>query len=150
MLTDDYQGDGKMFAEPVAVADTAPPTGPPARSDRTRSRLAARWRRADWVAALTFAKTFTSGMTGQATTLFMSAGSEEGHRSYVATERIAGQTDDGREGSVIVQHGGLESDPATWFGHIVPGTGTGAFAGWSGSALIIHDDQGPYFEIRLA
>jgi len=104
---------------------------------------------AGWVAAATFAKTFTSGITGQATTLFMSAGPEEGRRSYVATERITGRAGDGREGSVTVQHGGLESDPATWFGHIVPGTGTGAFAGWSGSARILHDDQGPYFEIRL-
>ena len=79
---------------------------------------------ADWVGLLTFAKTFTSGITGR--------------------------TDDGAEGSVTVQHGGLESDPGTWFGHIVPGTGTGGFAGWAGSARIIHDEQGPYFEIKLA
>jgi len=80
---------------------------------------------ADWVGLMTFAKTFTSGIIGQSTTLFMSAGTEEGSRSYVATERI-------------------------WFGHIVPGTGTGGFAGWAGSARIIHDDQGAYFEISLA
>jgi hypothetical protein len=104
---------------------------------------------ADWLSVLTFAKTFTAGITGHATTVFMSAGTEEGSRSYVATERITGKADDGREGSVTVQHGGLESDPATWFGHIVPGTGTGAFAGWQGQARIIHDDQGPYFEINL-
>jgi hypothetical protein len=63
--------------------------------------------------------------------------------------RISGRTDEGREGSVTVQHGGLESDPDTWFGHMVPGTGTGGFAGWSGSARIVHDDQGAYFEITL-
>jgi hypothetical protein len=105
---------------------------------------------ADWVSLMTFAKTFTSGIVGRATTVFMSAGTEEGSRSYVATERISGRTDDGREGSVTVQHGGLESDPATWFGHIVPGTGTGGFAGWSGSARIVHDDEGAYFKIELA
>ena len=104
----------------------------------------------DWVGVMTFAKTFTSGIIGTATTVFMSAGTEEGSRSYVATERITGRTEDGREGSVTVQHGGLESDPDTWFGHIVPKTGTGHFAGWSGPARIIHDDQGPYFEITLA
>lgn len=60
------------------------------------------------------------------------------------------RVDDGREGSVTVQHGGLESDPATWFGHIVPGTGTGDFTGWSGPARIVHDDQGAFFEIDLA
>ena len=105
---------------------------------------------ADWVGLMTFAKTFTSGITGQSTTLFMSAGSDEGSRSYVATERISGRADDGREGSVTVQHGGLESDPGSWFGHIVSGTGTGGFAGWAGSARIVHDDQGAYFEITLA
>ena len=42
---------------------------------------------------------------------------------------------------------GLEAE---WFGHILPGTGTGAFAGWSGSARIQHDGQGAYFEINLA
>jgi Protein of unknown function (DUF3224) len=104
---------------------------------------------ADWLGLLTFAKTFTSGITGHATTVFMSAGTEEGSRSYVATERITGRTDDGHEGSVVVQHGGLESEPDTWFGHIVPGTGTGGFAGWSGSARIVHDEQGACFEIKL-
>ena len=104
---------------------------------------------ADWFTLLTFSKTFTSGITGQATTLFMHAGIE-GSRSYAATERITGRTDDGREGSVTVQHGALESDPASIWGHIVPGTGTGGFAGWSGPALIRHDDQGAYFEITLA
>jgi hypothetical protein len=105
---------------------------------------------ADWVGILTFAKTFTSGIVGSATTLFMSAGTEEGSRSYVATERITGRTDDGAEGAVTVQHGGLESDPATWFGHIVPKTGTGDFADWAGSARIQHDGEGAFFEIDLA
>ncbi|HEX2821688.1 MAG TPA: DUF3224 domain-containing protein [Streptosporangiaceae bacterium] len=68
----------------------------------------------------------------------------------MATERITGHAGGGQEGAVTVQHGGLESDPGTWFGHIVPGTGTGGFAGWSSSARIIHDDQGAYFEIKLA
>jgi hypothetical protein len=104
----------------------------------------------DWFSLMTFAKTFTSGIAGTATTLFMSAGTEEGSRSYVATERITGRTEGGQEGSVTVQHGGLESDPGTWFGHIVPGTGTGGFEGWSGSARILHDGEGAYFEISLA
>jgi len=103
-----------------------------------------------WFSLMTFVKTFASGITGRSTTLFVSAGTDEGSRSYVATERISGRTEDGRAGSVTVQHGGLESDPGSWFGHIVPGTGTGDFAGWSGSARIVHDDAGAYFEIALA
>jgi len=104
---------------------------------------------ADWVGLLVFSKTFTSGITGTAHTLFMSAGEQEGSRSYVATERVTGRTDDGREGAFTVQHGGLESDPSTWFGHIVPTTGTGDFADWRGSARIQHDEDGAYFEIDL-
>ena len=100
---------------------------------------------ADWVGLLVFSKTFSSGITGTATTLFMSAGTQDGARSYVATEQITGRTADGEDGTVVVQHGGLESDPLSWFGHVVPGTGTGAFAGWSGSARIQHDDDGAYF-----
>ena len=105
---------------------------------------------ADWVDVVVFTKTFTVGITGSATTLFQSSGSE-GHRSYVATERITGRLagEGDVEGSVTVQHGGLESDPTTWFGHVVPGTGTGGFAGWSGAARIQHDDDGAYFEFDL-
>jgi Protein of unknown function (DUF3224) len=105
---------------------------------------------ADWVGVMIFAKTFTSGIAGESTTLFMSAGTVEGSRSYVATERITGRTEDGLAGSFTVQHGGLESAPDTWFGHIVPGTGTGDFAAWAGSARIVHDGEGAYFEITLA
>jgi hypothetical protein len=103
----------------------------------------------EWINVMRFTKAFTSGIVGHATTVFMSAGTEEGARSYVATERISGRTDDGREGEFTVQHGGLESDPQSWFGHIVPKTGTGDFADWSGSARIVHDDAGAFFEIDL-
>ncbi len=105
---------------------------------------------ADWFGVLVFAKTFTAGIIGQGTTVFMAAGTVDGERSYVATERITGRTQGGQEGAVTVQHGGLESDPSTWFGHIVPNTGTGGFAGWAGSARILHDEQGAFFEINLS
>jgi len=103
---------------------------------------------ADWFGLLTFAKVFTEGIVGEATTVFLSSG-EDGSRSYVAVERITGRTADGADGSVTVHHGGLESDPDTWFGHIVPGTGTGGFAGWQGSARIQHDGGGAFFVIDL-
>ena len=101
-----------------------------------------------WTQVIVFKKTFVSGITGSATTLLMSAGSIEGRRAYVATELIVGRTDDGLQGSFVVQHGGFESEPGTWFGHIVPATGTGGFTSWVGPARIQHDDQGAYFEIE--
>lgn len=171
MLTPDYQGEGKAFGPPVPVPAAAPAfdrllglsgRDPGWRTPAAAGPLIARFQvdgfeprqvsglEGDWVSVLAFAKTFTAGITGKATTLFMSAGTEEGSRSYVATERITGRTAGGREGGLTIQHGGLESDPGSWFGHIVPGTGTGGFAGWSGSARIVHDGEGPYFEIRLS
>jgi hypothetical protein len=95
-------------------------------------------------------KTFSEGIDGTSEGLFISSGTEEGSRSYIAVECIAGTLADGRSGSFIVHHGGLESDPNTWFGHIVPGTGAGDLAGIAGSARIVHDEQGAFFSIVLA
>src|SRR5256885_13154269 len=75
---------------------------------------------ADWFGLMTFTKTFTAGIIGHATTLFMAAGSQEGSRSYVATERITGCLDGGEEGSVTVQDGGLWSHPETSFRQLGP------------------------------
>jgi hypothetical protein len=98
-----------------------------------------------WVGAVEMRKEFTAGITGSSVALFVSSGETEGQRSYFAAERITGTTDDGRSGSVTVHHGGLESSPETWFGHVVPGSGTDDWSDWSGSARIQHDDAGPSF-----
>jgi hypothetical protein len=102
-----------------------------------------------WAGAVEMRKSYTSGLVGESVALFVSSGTEEGQRSYLAVERITGIIDDGRSGSVTVHHGGLESSPQTWFGHVVPGTGTGDFADWSGSARIEHDEDGAYFVFEL-
>lgn len=94
-------------------------------------------------------KTFTGGLAGSSEGLFISSGTDEGSRSYVAVERITGTLSDGRTGSLTVHHGGLESDPETWFGHIVPGTGTDDLAGIGGNARIQHDADGAFFAITL-
>lgn len=98
-----------------------------------------------WTSGVKMGKTFTEGITGTSEGLFMHAGEVEGQRAYMATERIAGTLDDGRSGSFVVQHGGLESDPDTWFGYIVPGTGTEDFASLTGVAPIRHDETGAHF-----
>ena len=95
-------------------------------------------------------KTFIEGMTGESIAHFVSSGTEETGRGYLAVERITARLDDGRSGSVTVHHGALQhpDDPSA-FGWIVPGTGTGDFAGWIGAAKIHHDDRGPYFVFSL-
>ena len=94
-------------------------------------------------------KTFTEGIDGASEGLFVSSGEEEGNRSYIAVERITGTLPDGRSGAFTVHHGGLESKPDTWFGHIVPGTGIDDLAGITGSAKISHDESGAFFTIVL-
>lgn len=103
-----------------------------------------------WLGAVEMRKTFTAGLSGTSVALFVSSGDVEGQRSYFAAERITATGEDGGPaGTVTVHHGGLESAPDTWFGHVVPQSGTGDLAGWAGSARIEHDDDGPYFAFDL-
>jgi len=103
----------------------------------------------DWVGALVMRKTYTEGIVGTGILHFVSSGTEAS-RGYLAAERITGSID-GVEGEVTVHHGGLNStDDPTAFGYVVPGTGTGAFDGWTGSARIVHDERGAHFVFTLA
>lgn len=102
-----------------------------------------------WMGAIEMRKTFTGGLTGESVALFVSSGEVDGERSYFAAERISATTEDGRSGSVTVHHGGLESSPETWFGHVVPHSGTDDFADWVGSARIGHDEEGAFFTFDL-
>jgi len=102
----------------------------------------------DWVGSIVMRKNYTEGIVGTGILHFVSSGTEQS-RGYLGAERISGAID-GVEGEVTVHHGGLNStDDATAFGYVVPGTGTGAFADWAGSARIVHDDRGPYFVFTL-
>ena len=129
----------------------------------------------EWVGAVIMQKTYTSGLVGTSVAEFLSSGSEEAGRGYLAAERITGTLDDGRSGSFTVHHGALQpsapqhdaplhdapqpgapqlgapqhpGDPSS-FGYIVPGTGTGDFVAFAGPARIEHDDAGPYFVFTL-
>jgi len=104
----------------------------------------------DWVGAVTMRKTYTEGLIGESVAHFISSGDEDNGRGYLAAERITGTLDDGRTGAFTVHHGALShpSDPSA-FGYIVPGTGTGDFTGFTGSARIEHDEVGPYFVFTI-
>jgi len=69
--------------------------------------------------------------------------------AYLAVERTTGRVG-GVDGAVTVQHWGTQfGDRVSAGGVIVTGSGTGAFSGWAGAALIEHDDLGPYFRFTL-
>ncbi|MEY9950822.1 DUF3224 domain-containing protein [Leifsonia sp. EB34] len=105
----------------------------------------------DWLGAVVMRKTYTEGLVGESVAHFVSSGTEEGGRGYLAAERITGTLADGRSGSFTVHHGALQhpDDPSA-FGYIVPGTGTDDFVGFVGAARIRHDARGAYFEFALA
>lgn len=105
----------------------------------------------DWVGAIVMRKRYTEGLVGESVAHFVSSGTEQGGRGYLAAERVTGALPDGRSGSFTVHHGALQhpDDPSA-FGYIVPGTGTGDFAAFRGEARILHDERGPYFVLTLA
>ncbi len=104
----------------------------------------------DWLGGITMRKVYTEGLLGESVAHFISSGTEEAGRGYLAAERITGTLGDGRSGSFTVHHGAMQ-DPsdASAFGYIVKGTGTGDFAGFTGQARIIHDERGPFFVFSL-
>jgi len=53
---------------------------------------------------------------------------------------------DERESTFVMQHGGIvnKGGVAGQFGDIVPGSGTGRFAGIGGTVLSQHDESGDY------
>ena len=104
---------------------------------------------AGWLGIVAMQKTYTAGIVGSSVAQFLSSGDGDSG-GYLAAERITGTLEDGRSGSFTVHHGALQ-DPlaASAFGYIIPGSGTGDFADFSGDALIIHDDEGPHFVFDL-
>jgi hypothetical protein len=102
----------------------------------------------EWVGVARMSKELTAGLVGSSVVMFLASG-VEGSRSYLAAERITGSTDDGRTGSVTVHHGAVEGKPDSAFGLVVPQSGTGDFADWSGSARIEHDEDGAFFVLEL-
>lgn len=104
----------------------------------------------DWLGAVVMRKTYTEGLVGESVAHFVSSGTEQDGRGYLAAERITGRLEDGRDGSVTVHHGALQHPgDASAFGYIVAGTGTGDFVGFRGRARIEHDDRGAYFVFEL-
>ena len=103
-----------------------------------------------WLGAVVMRKVYNDGLVGDSVGHFISSGDEENGRGYLAAERVTGTLADGRTGSFTVHHGALQSpDDPSAFGHIVPGTGTGDFAGFAGTARIVHDDDGAVMVFTL-
>jgi hypothetical protein len=82
---------------------------------------------------ITIKKTYRGQLNGSGVAEVLTAQGSAGS-GYVASERVVG-TLDGRDGSFVIQHGGLaDGEDQSTFGTIVPHSGTGELAGISGRA----------------
>lgn len=96
---------------------------------------------------VTIRKAFQGGLEGESVGegLFCGMSAPQDGAGYVVSERFTGRLGD-RQGSVVIQHGGLmgpEMAPRT-FGHIVPGSGTGDLLGLTGDVTIDRTDDGEH------
>ncbi len=103
----------------------------------------------DWSNGFTLEKNLSGDFIGTSEGLFINSGQAEGMRSYMVTEKLSGQTAGGEPSELILEHGGIENDESAWFGRIVPGTGTGAFADATGTIIFDADDQGEMMVLKL-
>lgn len=96
------------------------------------------------IARATVKKSFRGDLQGESTAELLMCTADGKNLAagagYVAMERVVG-TLAGRAGTFVYQHVGLSGPgiEASTSGHIVPGTGTGALAGITGTAEIRTD-----------
>jgi hypothetical protein len=87
-------------------------------------------------------KRFSGPLEGTSAAKVLIAGRE----GYLACERVDGVLE-GRRGTFVIQHGGVGERA---FGHIVPGSGTGALEGLAGEAVFAHDEDGARLTLSYA
>ncbi|GLZ35746.1 hypothetical protein Lesp02_79330 [Lentzea sp. NBRC 105346] len=86
----------------------------------------------------TVTKEFSGALEGRSTAAVLMAGLVEGSAGYVASEKVDGALD-GRKGTFVLQHGATMSpEGPVFFGHVVPGTGTGELRGLRGTVKVEH------------
>lgn len=68
----------------------------------------------------------------------------------MASERVTG-TLEGRTDTFVIQHGGVgEGSEQRAFGHVVPGSGTGALRALRGEVSYAHDETGARLRLSFS
>jgi uncharacterized protein DUF3224 len=84
-------------------------------------------------------KTFTGSLEGTSNAQLLTCASTDGSAGYVGSEQFTG-TLDGHAGTFVLQHGATISPAGpNFFGHVVPGSGTGELVGLTGTARMEHE-----------
>lgn len=94
------------------------------------------------LARVELSKTFSGDIEGTSAVSLLMAGSAESG-AYVAHERLSVRVH-GRDGTFVLQHAAVSGPEgaASWV--VVPGTGTGALRGLTGSGEIVRHDDGSH------
>ncbi len=96
----------------------------------------------------TVRKTFRGVIDGSSVAELLTTQGGNGS-GYVASERFSGSID-GRHGTVVFQHGGLDDGNAPrTFGGVVPGSGTAELQGLAGEITYAHDAAGARVTLTL-
>ena len=96
----------------------------------------------------TVRKSYRDGLVGTSTVSMLMTRNETG-AAYTAIERLEGTLGD-RAGELCLVHGGIHGDEGDVpFGYVVPGSGTGGFAGVTGTLVFGHDEEGGFAEFDL-
>jgi hypothetical protein len=113
------------------------------------------WDQAEWgeqadgpsLGKATVRKAFTGQLTGESVAEIVTC-QGDGGAAYCGIERFTGEVD-GRQGSFVCQHGAISGgDDTTARGTVVPGSGTGALQGLSGTvAITVLPDGGHTFTL---
>ena len=108
------------------------------------------------LARVTIRKVFRGDLDGESVAELLMCQTDpiEDGAGFVASEVVTGRLD-GREGTFVMQHGGLMGggEPPRTFGNIVPGSGTGALAGLLGTVEIAQSETGEHtitLDVRFA
>lgn len=92
-------------------------------------------------------KQFRGDLDGESTAVVLMCQADpqdlEAGGGFVGSERVVGQLN-GRDGTFVMQHGGVAGggQERRTFGHVVPGSGTGALAGLAGTLELSIDAEG--------
>lgn len=102
------------------------------------------------ISQVTITKKFSGELEGEGAGRGMFCSCEDGSASYAVVERVTGRMGD-REGTFVMQHGGIVKTGEVYsqFGDIVPGSGTGDFAGIGGTLRFQHDETGAFIHMDL-
>lgn len=102
------------------------------------------------ISQLTVTKKFSGELEGEGAGTGVLCSCDDGSASYIVVERVTGRMGD-RDGTFVMQHGGIvkKGEVYSQFGDIVPGSGTGGFAGIGGTLRFQHDEAGAFIHMDL-